>query len=101
RGDGQGRPRCVRAERRGRRCLRRPVRRVPAAARLLRAGSQRRDAPAQDPAARSAALARGGVRMTTFTPEVQVAIARVRDEVAALHAELTRYELVAWTGGNV
>jgi L-ribulose-5-phosphate 4-epimerase len=39
--------------------------------------------------------------MTTFTPEVQVAIARVRDEVAALHAELTRYELVAWTGGNV
>ena len=39
--------------------------------------------------------------MTAFTPEVQVAIARVRDEVAALHAELVRYELVAWTGGNV
>jgi len=39
--------------------------------------------------------------MTTFSPEVQVAIARVRDEIAALHSELTRYELVAWTGGNV
>jgi len=39
--------------------------------------------------------------MTTFTPEIQVAIARVRDEIAELHAELTRYELVVWTGGNV
>ena len=39
--------------------------------------------------------------MSAFTPEVQVAIARVRDEVAALHAELTRNELVVWTGGNV
>ena len=29
------------------------------------------------------------------------AIARVRDEVCALHAELTRYNLVVWTGGNV
>jgi L-ribulose-5-phosphate 4-epimerase len=36
-----------------------------------------------------------------FTPEVQVAIARVRDEIAALHGELTRYGLVAWTTGNV
>jgi L-ribulose-5-phosphate 4-epimerase len=33
--------------------------------------------------------------------DVQVAIDRVRDEVAALHAELVRYGLVVWTGGNV
>jgi L-ribulose-5-phosphate 4-epimerase len=39
--------------------------------------------------------------MTDFTPEIQVAIARVRDEIAQLHSELTRYELVVWTGGNV
>ncbi|MFM2354075.1 MAG: hypothetical protein RLZZ608_1481 [Actinomycetota bacterium] len=36
-----------------------------------------------------------------LSPEVQVAVARVRDEVAALHAELVRYNLVVWTGGNV
>ncbi|MEN8585127.1 L-ribulose-5-phosphate 4-epimerase [Burkholderia sp. RS01] len=28
-------------------------------------------------------------------------IARIRAEVCALHAELTRYELVVWTSGNV
>ena len=28
-------------------------------------------------------------------------IARIRREVCALHAELTRYELVVWTAGNV
>lgn len=39
--------------------------------------------------------------MTDFTPEIQVSIARVRDEVAALHSELVRYGLVVWTGGNV
>ena len=33
--------------------------------------------------------------------KTEVAIARVRAEVAALHAELVRYGLVAWTGGNV
>jgi L-ribulose-5-phosphate 4-epimerase len=33
--------------------------------------------------------------------EVLETIARVRDEVCALHAELTRYELVVWTAGNV
>lgn len=33
--------------------------------------------------------------------EVDAAIARVRTEVAALHAELVRYGLVVWTGGNV
>ena len=39
--------------------------------------------------------------MSDFTPQIQVAIARVRDEIAALHAELARYELAVWTGGNV
>jgi L-ribulose-5-phosphate 4-epimerase len=33
--------------------------------------------------------------------KTEVAVARVRAEVAALHAELVRYSLVAWTGGNV
>ncbi len=37
----------------------------------------------------------------TFPPETQAAIDRVRQEVAALHAELVRYELIIWTGGNV
>ena len=39
--------------------------------------------------------------MTTFSPEIQVAIARMRDDVARLHEELVRYELVVWTGGNI
>lgn len=39
--------------------------------------------------------------MTAYSPEVQVAIARIRDEVAALHAELVRHGLVVWTAGNV
>ncbi len=38
---------------------------------------------------------------TDFTPELQVTIARVREEVSALHDELVRYGLVVWTGGNV
>lgn len=33
--------------------------------------------------------------------EVRTAVARTRERVAALHAELTRYELVVWTAGNV
>lgn len=36
-----------------------------------------------------------------LSPEVQVAVARLRDDVAALHAELVRNSLVVWTGGNV
>jgi L-ribulose-5-phosphate 4-epimerase len=36
-----------------------------------------------------------------YSPEVTQAIADARREVAALHAELTRYDLVVWTGGNV
>lgn len=39
--------------------------------------------------------------MSTFSPEIEVAIARTREEVAALHSELVRYGLVVWTGGNV
>lgn len=33
--------------------------------------------------------------------KTEVAIARVRADVAALHSELVRYALVVWTGGNV
>ena len=33
--------------------------------------------------------------------KTEVAIARTRAEVASLHAELVRYGLVVWTGGNV
>jgi len=36
-----------------------------------------------------------------FTPEVQEAIDAVRADVAELHAELVRYNLIVWTGGNV
>jgi L-ribulose-5-phosphate 4-epimerase len=38
---------------------------------------------------------------TGFTQEVRAAIAKTREDVAALHAHLVRYELVVWTGGNV
>jgi len=33
--------------------------------------------------------------------EVDAVVQRLRDEVCALHAELTRYQLVVWTAGNV
>ncbi|MEO6309312.1 MAG: L-ribulose-5-phosphate 4-epimerase [Leifsonia sp.] len=39
--------------------------------------------------------------MSTFGPKIEVAIARVRTEIAHLHAELTANNLVVWTGGNV
>ena len=39
--------------------------------------------------------------MSAFSPATQAAIIRVRAEVAALHGELARSELVVWTGGNV
>ncbi|HEY1158426.1 L-ribulose-5-phosphate 4-epimerase [Pseudarthrobacter defluvii] len=38
---------------------------------------------------------------TGVTPAILQTIARIREEVCALHAELTRYELVVWTAGNV
>ena len=37
----------------------------------------------------------------TAVADVQATIAAIRQEVAALHAELTRYQLVVWTAGNV
>ena len=33
--------------------------------------------------------------------DVDAVVQRLRDEVCALHAELTRYQLVVWTAGNV
>lgn len=39
--------------------------------------------------------------MTQFSSSVQEAIDRIREDVARLHSELTRYELVVWTAGNV
>ena len=39
--------------------------------------------------------------MTGFGPEIEEGIARVRSEVAAMHAELVRNGLVVWTAGNV
>ncbi|HLT67194.1 MAG TPA: L-ribulose-5-phosphate 4-epimerase, partial [Microbacterium sp.] len=36
-----------------------------------------------------------------FTPAIEAAIQAVREDVARLHAELVRYGLVVWTGGNV
>ena len=37
----------------------------------------------------------------TAVADVQATIAALRREVCALHAELTRYQLVVWTAGNV
>jgi L-ribulose-5-phosphate 4-epimerase len=39
--------------------------------------------------------------MTAFSAGTAAAIEQVRREVAELHAELVRYGLVVWTGGNV
>lgn len=39
--------------------------------------------------------------MSLYGPEIEVAVARVRSDVARLHTELTRNNLVVWTGGNV
>ncbi len=39
--------------------------------------------------------------MNTLTPELEERVARIRQEVADLHAELVRYGLVVWTAGNV
>jgi L-ribulose-5-phosphate 4-epimerase len=38
---------------------------------------------------------------TAATTEVAATIRRLRQEVADLHSELTRYQLVIWTAGNV
>ncbi|WP_233201663.1 L-ribulose-5-phosphate 4-epimerase [Cryobacterium sp. Y11] len=39
--------------------------------------------------------------VTLIPAELQETIDRIRIDVAALHAELVRYGLVVWTGGNV
>ncbi|MCJ7827291.1 MAG: L-ribulose-5-phosphate 4-epimerase, partial [Demequinaceae bacterium] len=39
--------------------------------------------------------------MSGFSHEVKAAIAAMREVVSVLHSELTRYQLVVWTGGNV
>jgi L-ribulose-5-phosphate 4-epimerase len=39
--------------------------------------------------------------VSALNPGVEAAIERVRQDVARLHAQLTRYELVIWTGGNI
>jgi L-ribulose-5-phosphate 4-epimerase len=39
--------------------------------------------------------------MSTITADIAETLAQVRREVAALHAELPRNELVVWTAGNV
>jgi len=38
---------------------------------------------------------------TQMTAEVAASVARLREQVAALHAELTRWGLVVWTAGNI
>jgi L-ribulose-5-phosphate 4-epimerase len=42
-----------------------------------------------------------GIRLTELPADVQEAVRLAREEVASLHAELTRYGLVVWTAGNV
>ncbi len=39
--------------------------------------------------------------MSGFSPKVEAAIAAMREAVSTLHAELVRYQLVVWTGGNI
>jgi L-ribulose-5-phosphate 4-epimerase len=39
--------------------------------------------------------------MSSFGPKIEVAVARLRDDIARLHTELTRNGLVVWTGGNI
>ena len=41
------------------------------------------------------------MRLVDLSDTVQQAVAEVRERVAELHAELTRWELVVWTAGNV
>ena len=39
--------------------------------------------------------------MTELSGAAKQAIEAIREDVARLHSELTRYELVVWTGGNI
>lgn len=49
----------------------------------------------------STADASSAAGSTAFPADVQREIARTREQVSALHAELPRWELVVWTAGNV
>ncbi len=42
-----------------------------------------------------------GIRLVDLPSKVQDAVQKAREEVSELHKELTRYELVVWTAGNV
>lgn len=42
-----------------------------------------------------------GIRLVDLPTDIQDAVQTTREDVAALHAELTRYGLVVWTAGNV
>lgn len=42
-----------------------------------------------------------GISLADLPDDVQAAVQTARAEVAALHSELTRYDLVVWTAGNV
>ena len=39
--------------------------------------------------------------MTALEPAIQVAVARTREQVARLHEDLVRYDLVVWTSGDI
>lgn len=43
----------------------------------------------------------GQLKLTDLSEAQREAVARTREEVARLHAELPRWELVVWTAGNV
>jgi len=43
----------------------------------------------------------GGAGLTGYPAEVRAEVARVREVVSRLHAELPRWGLVVWTAGNV
>ena len=88
RGDGPARPRRLPADPGERRGLRRALRRVPHAARLLRPRRQRRHAPAQAAPSAGRGRWRRDERLDRRHAPRSHAL---RAQVAALHAELTRY----------
>ncbi|MEQ7738581.1 class II aldolase/adducin family protein, partial [Escherichia coli] len=45
--------------------------------------------------------AKENLSANTIPADIAETVARIREEVCRLHAELTRYELVVWTAGNV
>jgi L-ribulose-5-phosphate 4-epimerase len=96
---GRVKPRRLPARAGQRRGIQGAVRRVPDTARPFRPRRQRRDAaPQGDPTKDRSRSRTGGVVMTRTMHNT---IADLRAQVAALHAELTRNNLVVWTAGNV